>query len=86
MLKLIAYKFCLIIKVNRYILRDSDTAQLDFGGLVKGESYRIKILVVEDLPRISIERNGEAVFNDTVKSIDDLKVFLDERLYNYFEA
>ncbi len=75
-----------IMKMNRFTLNDSDTAQLEFSGQVKGKSYKIKILVVEDLPRISIEQNGEAVFNDTVKSIDDLKIFLEERLYKYLEA
>jgi hypothetical protein len=74
-----------IMKMNRFTLSDSDTAQLEFGGQVKGKSYQVKILVVEDLPRISIERNGEAVFNDTVKSIDDLKIFLEERLYQYLD-
>ncbi len=73
-----------IMKMNRFTLSDSDTAQLEFSGQAKGKSYQIKILVVEDSPRISIEQNGEAVFNDTVKSIDDLKIFLEERLYKYF--
>jgi hypothetical protein len=75
-----------ITKMNRFTLSDSDTPQLEFGGRVKGKSYRIKILVVEDLPRISIQRNGEAVFNDRVKSVDDLKIFLEEFLYKYLEA
>jgi hypothetical protein len=75
-----------IMKMNRFALNDSDTAHLEFGGLVKGKSYNITILVVEDLPRISIQQNGEAVYNETVKSIDDLKIFLEERLYKYFEA
>ena len=75
-----------IMKMNRFTLSDSDTAQLEFRGQVKGKDYRIKILVVEDLPQISIQRNGEAVFNETVKSIDDLKIFLEERLYKYLEA
>lgn len=74
-----------IMKMNRFTLSDSDTAHLEFRGQVKGKSYKIKILVVEDLPRISIEQNGEPVFNDTVKSIDDLKIFLEERLYKYLE-
>ncbi len=74
-----------IMKMNRFTLGDSDTAHLEFGGQVKGKSYQIKILVVEDLPRISIEQNGESVFNDTVKSVDDLKIFLEERLYRYLE-
>jgi hypothetical protein len=71
--------------MNRFTLSDSDTAHLEFDGQVKGKSYQIKILVVEDLPRISIEQNGESVFNDTVKSVDDLKIFLEERLYKYLE-
>lgn len=75
-----------IMKMNRFTLGDSDTAHLEFVGQVKGKSYKIKILVLEDLPRISIERSGEAVFNDTVKSIDDLKIFLEERLYKYLEV
>ena len=75
-----------IMKMNRFTLDDSDTAHLEFGGQLKGNSYRIKILVVEDLQRISIERNGEALYGDIVKSIDDFKIFLEERLYRYFEA
>ncbi len=75
-----------IMKMNRLALTDSDTAHLEFGGQLKGKSCQIKILVVEDLPRISIEQNGGVVFNDTVKSIDDLKIFLEERLYKYLEV
>jgi hypothetical protein len=74
------------MKMNRFTLSDSDTAQLEFGGQGQGKSYKIKILVVEDISQISIERNGEAFFNDTVKSIDDLKIFLEERLYKYLEV
>lgn len=75
-----------IMKMNRLALSDSDTAQLEFSGQVKGKNYRITILVVEDLPRVSIKQGGATVFEDTVKSIDDLKIFLEERLYKYFEA
>ena len=50
-----------IMKMNRLHLSDSDTAQLEFGGQVKGKDYRIRILVVEDLPRISIERDGAMI-------------------------
>jgi hypothetical protein len=67
-----------IMKMNRFTLSDSDTAQLEFSGQVKGKDYKIKILVFEDLPQIFIEQNEEAVFNDTVKCIDDLKIFLEE--------
>jgi hypothetical protein len=75
-----------IMKMNRLTLSDSDTAQLEFSGQVKGKDYRIKILVVEDLPRVSIKQDGEVVFEDTVKSVDDLKIFLEERLYKYLEV
>ncbi len=75
-----------IMKMNRFTLSDSDTAQLEFAGQVKGKSYQIKILVVEDLPLISIKQDGKTVLNETVKSIDDLKIFLEERLYKYLET
>ena len=75
-----------IMKVNRFALNDSDTAQLEFVGQVKGKNYRITILVVEDLPQIFINRDGKVIFNDTVKSVDDLKIFLEERLYKYLEV
>jgi len=75
-----------IMKMNRLVLSDSDTAQLEFGGQVKGKNYRITILVVEDLPRVSIKQNGEVIYSETVKSIDDLKIFLEERLYRYLQV
>jgi hypothetical protein len=43
------------MKMNRFVLSDSDTAQFEFDGYAKGKFSRIKILVVEDLPRISIQ-------------------------------
>lgn len=75
-----------IMKMNRFTLSDSDTAHLEFGGQVKEKNYQITILVVEDLPQVVIEQDGGAIFNDTVKSIDDLKIFLEERLYKYLEV
>jgi len=75
-----------IMKMNRLTLSDSDTAHLSFNGQVKGKDYQITILAVEDLPRVSIKQGGATVFEDTVKSTDDLKIFLEERLYKYFEA
>ena len=74
-----------IMKMNRFILSNSDTAHLEFCGQVKGKDYQITILVVEDLPQIFIKQDGNVVLNETVKSIDDLKTFLEERLYKYFE-
>ncbi len=75
-----------IMKMNRFSLSDSDTAHLGFRGQVKGNDYEVTVLVVEDLPRVSIKQNGEVIYNDTVKSIDDLKIFLEERLYKYLEV
>jgi len=75
-----------IMKMNRFTLSDSDTAQLEFSRQVRGKDYRITILVVEDLPRVSIKQNEELVFEDVVESIDDLKIFLEERPYKYLEV
>ncbi len=73
------------MRMNRLALGDLDTAQLEFEGQIEGKDYRIIILVVEDSPQIFIRQNGEVVFNETVKSVDDLKTFLEERLYKYLE-
>jgi len=75
-----------IMKMNRLTLSDSDTAQLDFNGQVRGKDYLITILVVEDLPQIFINQDGEAIYSETIKSIDDLKIFLEECLYKYLEV
>ena len=75
-----------MMKMNRLILSDSDTAHLEFNGQVKGKQYRVAILVVEDLPTVIIKQDGQVVFNETVKSVDDLKIFLVERLYLYLEV
>ncbi len=75
-----------IMKMNRLTLSDSDTAQMEFNGQVKGKDYGITILVAEDLPQIFIKRDGEVIYSETIKSIDDLKIFLEERLYKYLEV
>ncbi len=75
-----------IMKMNRLLLIDSDTAQLEFGGQVREKDYRITILVVEDLPQVSIKQNGKEIYSDTLESIDDLKIFLEERLYKFLEG
>jgi len=74
-----------IMKMNRLTLIDSDTAHLRFDGQVKEEDYDIKILVV-DSPAVIIKQDGQVVFDDTVKSINKLKIFLDEGLYKYLEV
>jgi hypothetical protein len=72
-----------LMKMNRLNLVDSDTAQLRFNGRVEGKDYQITILVIENLPSVSIKQNDETVFSETVKSVDDLKIFLEEQMYKY---
>ncbi len=75
-----------IMKMNRFTLNDSDTAQLEFSGQVKGKNCQVTILVVENLPQIFIKQNGEMIYSETVKSVDDLKIVLEGCLYKYLEA
>jgi hypothetical protein len=72
-----------IMKMNRFELIDSDTAQFRFEHALKNGTYQVTILVIENLPSVTIKQNDETVFSETVKSVDDLKIFLEERLYKY---
>ncbi|MEP6902747.1 MAG: hypothetical protein ABJA66_13430, partial [Actinomycetota bacterium] len=73
-----------IMKLNRLVLADSDSAQMEFSGQVNGKDYWIKILAVENSPQLIIQSNGEVICNENLRSIDDLKIFLEERLYQFF--
>ncbi len=75
-----------IMKMNRLTLSDSDTAHLCFDGQVKGKDYRITILIVEGLPAVVIKQNGAILFDGMMRSVDDLKIFLEECLYKYLEV
>lgn len=75
-----------IMKMNRLALVDSDSAYLSFSGHIKDKDYQINILTAENLPSVVIKQNGTIIVNETVKSIDDLKIFLEERLYKYLDA
>lgn len=70
-----------IMKMNRLSLADSDSAQMEFTGQVNNKNYRIKILVVESSPQLIIQSNGEVICNENLRSVGELKIFLDERLY-----
>lgn len=72
-----------IMKINRFELIDSDSAQLRFNSSFRDADCQVTILVIEDLPSVSISQGGKTVFSETVKSVDDLKIFLEERLYKY---
>jgi hypothetical protein len=43
-------------------------------------------LAAEGLPSVVIKQNGTIIVNETVKSVDDLKIFLEEGLYKYLEG
>lgn len=75
-----------IMKMNRLTLSDSDTSHLSFYGQVNDKNYQITILVLDGLPQVSNKQNGAVVFNDIVKSVDDLKMFLEECLYKCLEV
>jgi hypothetical protein len=49
----------------------------------KDKDYQITILAAESSPSIVIKQNGTVIVNEMVKSIDHLKIFLEERLYKY---
>ncbi len=72
-----------IMKMNRLNLADSDSAQLEFIGYVNDKDYRVKILAVESSPQLIIESGGEVICHENLGSVDDLKTFLDERLYRF---
>ena len=72
-----------IMKINRLTLIDSDSAQLRFAGQIGARLYEISILVIEQLPTVTIKQRGETIFSQTVESIDDLKIFLEERLHTF---
>jgi hypothetical protein len=72
-----------IMKINHLSLADSDSAQMEFTGLINNKNYQIKILAVESSPQIIIQSNGEVICNESLRSVDDLKTFLDERLYQF---
>ena len=77
------YDLINIMKTNRLALADSDSAQLEFAGMINGRDYRVKILTVEDVPHLVVRADGEVICNEFLPSVDELKIFLDERLYQF---
>jgi hypothetical protein len=72
-----------IMKMNRFSLIDSDTAKLTFSASVMEKDYTVAILMVENEPQLIIKQNESAILNQTLRSVDDLKIFLEERLYQH---
>jgi hypothetical protein len=73
-----------IMKMNRFTLTDSDTAHLIFSGCFMEKDYTVEILAAENEPQVIVKQNKSVIVNETLKSIDDLKIFLEERLYQHF--
>ncbi len=72
-----------IMKMHGFSLLDSDTAHLTFGGGFEEKDFTVAILAIENEPQVTVKQNKSLILNETVKSIDDLKIFLEERLYLY---
>ena len=72
------------MKMNRLSVSDADTARVCFNGQIRGKKYEITILMVEDLASVTVKRDGVRVCSETVPSIDDMKIFLEERLYQIY--
>ena len=70
-----------IMKINRLTLIEADTAHLTFNEQPTGGDYEVSVLVIEEAPSVVIRKSGLPVYSETVKSVDDLKIFLEERLY-----
>lgn len=75
-----------IMKMNRLTLQESDSAHLRFSGQLDQANYEVSIITVENLPTLTIKREDTISFQDTLRSVDDLKIFLDERLYQFLKS
>lgn len=51
-----------------------------------GGDYEVSVPVIEDAPSVVIRKSGLPVHSETVKSVDDLKIFLEECLYKRLEV
>lgn len=74
-----------IMKMNRFILTDSDTAHLTFSGSFKEKDFVVEILAAENEPQVIIKQNRSLILSESVKSVDDVKIFLEERLYQHLD-
>jgi hypothetical protein len=72
-----------IMKMNHFALTDSDRAHLTFAGNVQEKQYTVSILVVDIEPQVTVKQDKLKIYSETLKSVDDLKIFLEERLYQY---
>jgi hypothetical protein len=75
-----------IMKMNRLALQESDSAHLRFSGQLNQSNFEVNIITVGGLPTLTIKREDTISFQDTLRSVDDLKIFFDERLYQFLNA
>jgi hypothetical protein len=45
-----------IMKMNRFALKEADSAQMSFIRQLGGKDYQLDILVIEDLPIVTISK------------------------------
>ena len=74
-----------LMKRNRFALVDGDTAHLEFAGNFSENVFSLKIMAAENEPQIALRENDRMILRETLNSIDELKIFLDEKLYRYLE-
>ena len=74
-----------IMKMNRFALSDSDTTRLTFTGRFKEKDYTVAIIAEENEPQVIVKQSETLKVSETVRSVDDLKIFLEERLYQYLD-
>lgn len=72
-----------LMKMNRFALVDGDTAHLEFAGVFSDKSFSLKVLAAENEPQVALKCNDRVIFSRSHKSIEELKIFLDEKLYLY---
>ncbi len=72
-----------LMKMNRFAMTDSDTAHLTFNGSFEENNYTVEIPAAENEPQLIIKQDKSVILTETLKSIDDLKIFLEERLYRH---
>lgn len=74
-----------IMKMNRLTLLESDSAHLRFVGRIDHSICEVTIVTIENLPTLTIKSGDTIKFRDTLRSVDDLKIFLEEQLYKYLQ-
>ena len=71
-----------ILKMKHFALATEDASQLLFTRSAEAEEnirFSITINSRDDLPVMEIQRTGNVIFLESFKSVDDLKIFLEDK-------